>query len=202
MKRIIIILLAVFSIATASMAQLYDGITQPTKFRILLPVTQRFQEEGGTSSTPLLSYRYQPLDWFSVTAVAQYNIGNRAFIPQIWLNFNVKRTFYILSRSIYNVKTNRYSHTLSATVKFPRGFMLDCTWDNLFDGRRLCASDRFQIVAGYGYGKVVGNIGYSMRHKKGIIANLRFKITDYDWVQLKYDGGTNAATMQLFLQFD
>lgn len=80
--------------------------------------------------------------------------------------------------------------------------MVDCTWENLFDGRRFCASDRFQVVAGYGYGKVVGNIGYSMRHQKGIIANLRFKITDYDWVQIKYDGGTNAVTMQLFIQFD
>lgn len=186
----------------ASRAQLYDGITQPTNFRLMLPVTQRLQEEGGTSAAPLIAYRYKPINWFSVTAVAQYNLGSRAFIPQIWLNFNVKQTFYILSRSIYNVKNNRYSQTLSATVKLPKGFMVDCTWDNLFDGRRFCDSDRFQVVAGYGYGKVVGNIGYSMRHQKGVIANIRLKITDYDWVQLKYDGGTNAITMQLFLQFD
>lgn len=203
MKRIIIIFLfAVLSFAHKSMAQLYDGITQPTTFRVMIPVTASLQDNGGVSASPILSYRYNPLDWFSVTAVAQYNIGERSFMPQIWLNFNVKQTFYILSRSIYNFKTSRYSHTLSATVKLPRGFMVDCTWDNLFDGRRFCTSDRFQVVAGYAYGKIVGNIGYSMRHKKGIIANIRFKITDYDWIQLKYDGGMNAVTMQFFIQFN
>ena len=200
MKRFLFLFAALLVMATAK-AQIYDGITQPTTYRLLLPVTQSL-DGGNPSVAPFIGYKYQPAKWFSVTPVVQYNINNETFIPQVWLNFNVKQRFYILSRSIYNARTNIYSHTLSATMKLPLGFMIDGTWDNLYNGRKFAKTDRLQFVAGYAHKWFVLNAGYSMRNYRGFIANIRFKVTEYNWLQLKYDGGVNAITAQVVLQFN
>ncbi|MBO5710434.1 MAG: hypothetical protein J6R62_02800, partial [Rikenellaceae bacterium] len=101
--------------AVGAKAQIYDGITQPTRFRVWVPITTSLHESNSTTVAPFIGYKQEVCDWFSVTPVLQYNINNEVFTPQVWLNFNVKQKFYVLSRSIYDTKANEYRHTLSAT---------------------------------------------------------------------------------------
>ena len=183
-------------------AQVYDGITQPTRYRIWIPVSANLHGHGSTSVSPFVGYKENLTDWLSATAVAQYNIGGEAFVPQLWLNVNYNKWLWFLSRSIYDTKANIYRHTLSATVKLPKGFMIDATWDDAYNGHKFIDTDRLQVLGGVAHGRFVVNAGYSMRNKPGVIANLRLKITDYDWLQFKYDGGAKAFTFSTALQFN
>ena len=183
-------------------AQVYDGITQPTRYRIWIPVSANLHGHGSTSVSPFVGYKENITDWLSATAVAQYNIGGEAFVPQLWLNVNYNKWLWFLSRSIYDTKANIYRHTLSATVKLPKGFMIDATWDDAYNGHKFIDTDRLQVLGGVAHGRFVVNAGYSMRNKPGVIANLRLKITDYDWLQFKYDGGAKAFTFSTALQFN
>ena len=183
-------------------AQVYDGITQPTRYRIWIPVSANLHGHGSTSVSPFVGYKENLTDWLSATAVAQYNIGGEAFVPQLWLNLNYNKWLWFLSRSIYDTKANIYRHTLSATVKLPKGFMIDATWDDAYNGHKFIDTDRLQVLGGVAHGRFVVNAGYSMRNKPGVIANLRLKITDYDWLQFKYDGGAKAFTFSTALQFN
>ena len=183
-------------------AQVYDGITQPTRYRIWIPVSANLHGHGSTSVSPFVGYKENLTDWLSATAVAQYNIGGEAFVPQLWLNVNYNKWLWFLSRSIYDTKANIYRHTLSATVKLPKGFMIDATWDDAYNGHKFIDTDRLQVLGGVAHGRFVVNAGYSFRNKPGVIANLRLKITDYDWLQFKYDGGAKAFTFSTALQFN
>lgn len=183
-------------------AQVYDGITQPLRYRIWIPVSANLHGHGSTSVSPFIGYKENLTDWLSATAVAQYNIGGEAFVPQLWLNVNYNKWLWFLSRSIYDTKANIYRHTLSATVKLPKGFMIDATWDDAYNGHKFIDTDRLQVLGGVAHGRFVVNAGYSMRNKPGVIANLRLKITDYDWLQFKYDGGIKAITVSTALQFE
>lgn len=193
--------LAVFALifGMSAKAQVYDGITQPTRFRLMIPTTISV-DDAKTTVAPMFGYKQDIVDWFNITGVVQYNVANKAAIPQIWLNFNCNKTLFFLSRSIYNTSTNKYMHTLSATYKIPFGFMVDCTWDNFFNGTSFCDTDRLQFVGGYAYKWFVVNAGYSCRNKPGFVCNLRLKVTDLDWVQLKFDQGAKSVTVQTFLQ--
>lgn len=183
-------------------AQVYDGITQPLRYRIWIPVSANLHGHGSTSVSPFIGYKENLTDWLSATAVAQYNIGGEIFVPQLWLNVNYNKWLWFLSRSIYDTKANIYRHTLSATVKLPKGFMIDATWDDAYNGHKFIDTDRLQVLGGVAHGRFVVNAGYSMRNKPGVIANLRLKITDYDWLQFKYDGGAKAFTFSTALQFN
>lgn len=197
-----LLLLAMTFIALCVNAQVFDGMTQPTRYRVWVPVTASFNDSEDVSVAPFFGYKQDICKWFSVTPVVQYNINLETFIPQVWLNFNVKQKFYVLSRSIYDTKANVYRHTLSSTYKLPYGFMIDTTWENLYNGRDLCDTDRLQFLAGYGYKWFIGNIGYSCRNNPGLIANLRFKVSDYNWLQLKYDSGTECVQISCAMQFN
>lgn len=183
-------------------AQVYDGITQPTRYRIWIPVSSNLHGHGSTSVSPFVGYKENLTDWLSATAVAQYNIGGETFVPQLWLNLKYNKWLWLLSRSIYDTKANIYRHALSATVKLPNGFMIDATWDDAYNGHKFIDTDRLQVLGGVANGRFVVNAGYSMRNKPGVIANLRLKITDYDWLQFKYDGGAKAFTLSTALQFE
>lgn len=177
-------------------AQMYDGITHPTKFRIWTTINQ--PTTGDKSSlVSFFGYRQDVTPWFNITGIANYNFTANAFAPQVWLNFNIKEKFYILSRSIYNCKSEKYLHTLSATYKLPLGFMIDATWENLYDGDKFCNTDRLQAVGGWAHKNFVANCGYSMRAHKGVIANVRYKLTPLFWSQLKYDGGIKQFSFSL-----
>ena len=199
MKKLLTLFALMFFVVTAK-AQIYDGITQPTKYRVWIPITASF--DGGNSVSPFVGYKYEPIKWFSATPILQYNLNTKHLSPQLWLNFNIKQRYYLLSRSIYDCRTNRYRHTLSTTVKLPEGFMIDATWNDLYNGIQFANTDHLQLVAGYAYKFMVCNIGYSMRNTPGLIANIRFKITEYNWLQLKYDGGLNALSTNIALQFN
>lgn len=201
MKRLLT-LFAAIALSLSAHGQIYDGITQPTKYRLWLSITQPTQGNGQAVVAPFVGYKYEAAKWFSITPVLQYNFTTSAFAPQVWLNFNVRQRFYILSRSVYDGSTDEYRHTLSATVKLPLGFMVDATWENLFNGRRFADGDRMQIVAGFADKLVVFNAGYSFRARPGFIANIRFKVTEFNWLQLKYDGGTRAVIVGVALQFN
>ena len=183
-------------------AQIYDGITQPTKYRIWFSLTQPYNGDKSATVAPFFGYKIDVAKWFNLTCIAQYNFNSHAFTPAIWLNFNVANRFYILSRNIYDCMTNKYKQTLSATLKLPLGFMIDATWENLFNGDRFCDGDRLQVVAGYGYKWFVFNAGYSMRAKRGVIANVRFKLTPELWFQLKYDGGMENVGVNIAYNFN
>ena len=200
MKRFLFFMMAAM-LAIVAHAQLYDGMTQPTEFRFWMPVSVS-TETGAVNASPFAGYRIDPCKHLQITPVMQYNIEGKAFIPQIWLSTDICGWVYFMSRNIYNVKTNKFSETLSMTAKLPLGFMVDCTWSNLYDGVGFCNSDRCQVVAGYGNSSVAFNAGYSFRHSPGFIANVRFKITKYDWLQIKYDGGTKSLQAAFALQFN
>lgn len=198
-----VLLIAMVLAATVSVkAQIYDGITQPTRWRIWMPVSASTHESSNINTTPFVGFKQDIGERFSITPVLQYNIKGEAFVPQVWLNFNVAKKFYILSRSIYDTKADLYKHTLSATYKLPLGFMIDATWENLYNGKKFTDGDRLQFVGGIAYWKLVANAGYSLRANKGLIANLRIKITDYNWLQLKYDGGLKQVQVATALQFN
>lgn len=201
MKRFLFLIATVFLMAATAKAQIYDGITQPTKYRVWLSLNQPY--DGGTATfNPFVGYKVGITKWFNVTSVAQYNFSTEAFTPAVWLNFNIADRFYILSRNIYDWKANKYKQTLSSTVKLPLGFMIDATWDNLFNGDNFCDSDRLQVVGGYAYKWIVFNAGYSMRAHPGMIANVRFKLTSELWFQLKYDGGTENIGFNVAYNFN
>ena len=201
--RIILILSAIcILLGMKARAQVYDGITQPTKFRVWLPVTANLHNSKDVSVAPFVGYKQDIGEHFSITPVLQYNINKEAFIPQVWLNANIAKKFYVLSRSIYDTKANLYKHTLSATYKLPLGFMVDGTWENMYNGKKFCDGDRLQFVAGWAHRLFVVNAGYSCRTKPGFIANARWKVTPTDWLQMKYDGGTKSVQIGMALQFD
>lgn len=201
-NRIILFVLSLFMAAISANAQVYDGITQPTRFRIWLPVTANLHNSNATTVAPFIGYKQDIGERFSITPVLQYNINSETFTPQVWLNANIKGKFYVLSRSIYDTRANEYRHTLSATYKLPYGFMIDGTWENLYDGSKFCDTDRLQFLGGYAHSFFVVNAGYSCRNKSGFVANLRLKVTSYDWLQLKYDGGTETVQVGMALQFN
>lgn len=201
--RIILILSALsILLGMKARAQVYDGITQPTKFRVWLPVTANLHNSKDVSVAPFVGYKQDIGEHFSITPVLQYNINKEAFIPQVWLNANIAKKFYVLSRSIYDTKANLYKHTLSATYKLPLGFMVDGTWENMYNGKKFCDGDRLQFVGGWAHRLFVVNAGYSCRTKPGFIANARWKVTPTDWLQMKYDGGTKSVQIGMALQFD
>lgn len=201
--RIILILSAIsLLLGMKARAQVYDGITQPTKFRVWLPVTANLHNSKDVSVAPFVGYKQDIGEHFSITPVLQYNINKEAFVPQVWLNANIAKKFYVLSRSIYDTKANLYKHTLSATYKLPLGFMVDGTWENMYNGKKFCDGDRLQFVGGWAHRLFVVNAGYSCRTKPGFIANARWKVTPTDWLQMKYDGGTKSVQIGMALQFD
>lgn len=201
MKKAIFTILFSLSAILFANAQVYDGITQPTRFRIWVPTTVSLHG-SSTSVSPFIGYRQNITSWFNITPVVQYEINSETFVPQVWINFSICDKLYFLSRSIYNTKANDYRHTLSATYKLPMGFMIDGTWENIYNGRKFLAGDRLQFVGGYAYRWFVVNAGYSCRYRKGMIANLRFKVTEYNWLQFKYDGGMDCFQLGYALQFN
>lgn len=54
--RKLFIMLVLVAISLAATAQVYDGITQPTKFRIFMPVTTSLHGNGSTVA-PFIGYR-------------------------------------------------------------------------------------------------------------------------------------------------
>ena len=190
-KLFIIITLIVVSLVAR--AQVYDGITQPTKFRIFMPVTTSLHGNGS---------RADVAKWLSVTQVLQYNMTSEAVSFGAWLNVNYQQRFYLLARSTYNTKEKMFTETLSGTIKLPAGFMIDATWDNLYNGRKFMDGDRLQVLGGLDYGRFVFNAGYSMRALPGFVTNIRFRVTKYNWLQLKYDEGARAFITSVALQFN
>lgn len=140
MKKAIFTILFALSAILFANAQVYDGITQPTRFRIWVPTTVSLHG-SSTSVSPFIGYRQNITSWFNITPVVQYEINSETFVPQVWLNFSICDKLYFLSRSIYNTKANDYRHTLSATYKLPMGFMIDGTWENIYNGRKFLARE-------------------------------------------------------------
>lgn len=201
MKKFIMIL--AMSLVTLTMtAQVYDGITQPTRYRLWMPVTTTTKGNNSTSAAPFVGIKLDVSKWLSLTSVNQYNMSTEHFIPQIWVNVNYKQRFYLLSRNIYDAKDELYKQTLSTTAKFPYNLMVDATWFNMYNGKKFCDGDRLQVLGGYAYKWFVVNAGYSMRTSPGFVSNIRFKVTPYDWLQLRYDGGSDTFDINFALQFN
>lgn len=201
MRQVVFIMLLTVLTVAGTHAQIYDGITQPTRFRLFMPVTASL-EGRGTTVAPFVGYRADVTGWLSLTPVVQYNMNTEALTAGVWVNVSYWKRFYLLARSMYNTKDGLFCETLSVTVKLPVGFMVDATWDNLYNGRAFCEGDRLQVVGGWDYWRIVLNAGYSLRACSGFVANLRFKVTQFNWLQLKYDGGMKSVSVATALQFN
>ena len=197
LKRITILLLSFFAVTTLH-SQILDGTVQSARFRLSLPATFNF-DDGSVSSSPYLSYKHDVAAWMKGAVFAQYNIKQEAFVPQLWVEFSAAKKYYLLSRSIYNTRTGKYSHGLAATVKLPSRLSLDATWDNMFQQAGTTKLDRFQVVGGYINKRFIANAGYSMLYKKGIVANLRLIFSSYYFLQMKYDAGLNSFTLTSYI---
>ena len=196
-KRIAILVLSLFAV-TALHSQILDGTVQSARFRVSLPATFNF-DDGSVNSSPYVSYKQDLLPWMKAAAFAQYNIKQEAFVPQMWVEFSAAKKYYLLSRSIFNTRTGKYSHGLAATVKLPSHLSVDATWDNMFQQAGTQKLDRFQVVGGYINKRFIANAGYSMLYKKGIVANLRIIFCPTYFLQMKYDGGQNSFTLTSYI---
>jgi hypothetical protein len=196
-KRIAILVLSLFAV-TALHSQILDGTVQSARFRVSLPATFNL-DDGSVNSSPYVSYKQDLLPWMKAAAFAQYNIKQEAFVPQMWVEFSAAKRYYLLSRSIFNTRTGKYSHGLAATVKLPSHLSVDATWDNMFEQAGTQKLDRFQVVGGYINKRFIANAGYSMLYKKGIVANLRIIFCPAYFLQMKYDGGQNSFTLTSYI---
>lgn len=196
-KRIAILVLSLFAVATLH-SQILDGTVQSARFRVSLPATFNF-DDGSVNSSPYVSYKQDIASWMKAAAFAQYNIKQESFIPQLWVEFSAAKKYYLLSRSIFNTRTGKYSHGLATTIKLPSHLSIDATWDNMFEqagGEKL---DRFQMVGGYIHKRFIANAGYSMLRNKGIVANLRIIFCPTYFLQMKYDGGQNVFVLTNYI---
>lgn len=186
-----------------SNAQIYDGITQSHKYRAWGALSQPTAGGEATFST-YFGYRHDFCQWFNATGLARYNISSKAFLPAIWLNFNIKDRFYFLSRNILDCKAKKYRQSIAATIKLPANIMIDATWDNLYNGRQWVTGDRLQAVGGINISgiRTIVNAGYSFRSDKGFIANARYRFNDNWWVQGKYDGGLECFDISFAFNFN
>lgn len=196
-KRFLLGALLVFA-ATMVHGQILDGTVQSARYRVSLPLTFNF-DDGSINSSPYLSYKHDIASWLKGAAFAQYNIKQEAFVPQLWFEFSAAKRYYLLSRSIFNTRTGKYSHGLAATVKLPSHLSIDATWDNMFQQAGTTHLDRFQVVGGYINKRFIANAGYSMLYKKGIVANLRIIFSRYYFLQMKYDGGQNCYVLTSYI---
>lgn len=193
MKKLIAFML-LLTIAVTASAQVYDGITQPTKFRYWMPLTTSTTTPGKLAAAPFIGYKVQPADWISFTPVLQYNFSREAMIPQLWVNVNYKQKYYLLFRSIYDLKSEAFSETISGTAKLKQ-FMVDFTWDNFYRAEKFLINDRLQLLAGYAWKHIIFNAGYSIRDQPGFVSNVRVKLTPLSWVQLRYDNGNDTFSV-------
>lgn len=196
-KRFLLGALLVFA-ATMVHGQILDGTVQSARYRVSLPLTFNF-DDGSINSSPYISYKHDIASWLKGAAFAQYNIKQEAFVPQLWFEFSAAKRYYLLSRSIFNTRTGKYSHGLAATVKLPSHLSIDATWDNMFQQAGTTHLDRFQVVGGYINKRFIANAGYSMLYKKGIVANLRIIFSRYYFLQMKYDGGQNCYVLTSYI---
>jgi hypothetical protein len=185
-------------------AQIYDGITQGAKYKIYLPVTVSLEKDKKLSSAPYFSYRHDLVEWFNITPILQYNLLTESIITQVWLNVDYKKKYFLLSRSIYDSKANLFRGGLAATIKLPKNTMIDATWDNIYSGKIFCKGDRLQAVVGIAFWRIVCNAGYSMRTDPGFVSTIRLKSPrpEFNWFQLRYDGGTKTLGIGMALQFN
>ena len=192
-RKAILFIFSLFAVATLH-SQILDGTVQSARFRLSLPATFNF-DDGSVNSSPYVSYKHDVSSWMKGALFAQCNIKQEAFVPQLWVEFSAAKKYYLLSRSIYNTRTGKYSHGLAATIKLPSQLSIDATWDNMFQQVETTKIDRFQVVGGYINKRFIANAGYSMLYKKGIVANLRLIFCPTYFLQMKYDGGQNSFTL-------
>lgn len=84
MRQVVyIILLAVLAIS-GTHAQVYDGITQPTRFRLFMPVSVSLKDKG-INATPFIGFRADVTEWLSLTPVLQYNRVAEAVTVGTWV---------------------------------------------------------------------------------------------------------------------
>ena len=197
LKKITLFIFSLFAVATLH-SQILDGTVQSARFRVSLPATFNL-DDGTVNSSPYISYKQDILPWIKSAVFAQYNIKQEAFVPQMWVEFSAAKRYYLLSRSIFNTRTGKYSHGLAATVKLPSRLSVDATWDNMFQQAGTQELDRFQVVGGYINKRFIANAGYSMLYKKGIVANLRIIFCPAYFLQMKYDGGQNSFTLTSYV---
>ena len=206
MKRLLLSMIFAFVACIASFAQINDGQLPGSRFRVLLPITTSYEGTHGTNhnvtAQPLFIYKVPVTKWFAVAGAASYNINNEAFSPKVWLAFSTKR-LYILQRNNYDCKTKYYNGGTAMTYKITDNVGIDYTWDNMYASKRWFDYDRLQFVATWRpNSKFNFNAGYSCRHQKGFVANMRYNIKDGIRLQGKVDCGAKNVTAQFIWDFN
>lgn len=185
-KRLIILLIVTF-IAVNVSSQVYDGYTQPARVRLYMSVNKLFKDAYTANS--FIGYKIGSK--YSITGVAGYNF-NKMDVG-LWLNLALPKTG-VLIRNVYS--NNSYDITISGTQKFGK-LHIDGTAFNLYStsGKQI----RIQTLLGYDAGPIVVNAGYAFIIKPALIINIRIRIDELSWMQLKYDSGTNSVSTSMFL---
>lgn len=189
MKTILGVLLIII-MAHEGLGQVYDGITQPTTFRYLMPIN--ISQDNEVSASPFIGLKQGVTSWLSFTGIMQYNIKRRAIMPSLWINANYKGRAYLLLRNTLNSNTGEFSNTLSGTYR-AGSFHTDFTWYNIQAGGEVMHNDRLQMLIGYDFGLFILNAGTSVIGSPGLVSNLRIRLTKLSWLQFRYD----TATKQL-----
>lgn len=227
MKKLFILLFSVLLLGSITLqAQVYDGITQPTRWRIWFPAQFSVAPSKTTTPTvaPFVGYKVELAKWVNLTAVYQYNVNKHAHIPAIWMNFNINKKVYFLFRTGYNSQANQLFETVSGTWKAPMNFMLDFTWQNMIvnnfnegaaKGTQVWETyDNLQVLGGWKLTVnkrdiLVVNTGWRFRqeyvggkYNAGLISNLRLIVYQKNWLQFGYDYTNRLLTAAAVIQFD
>lgn len=183
--------------------QIYDGVSQSNTFRVWAGLSQPYRGGESTASS-YFGYKLVLSKRFDVTGIARYNFSSKSFLPAIWLNYNIKDRYYILSRSMVDCRTKKFRQSAAVTVKLPMNFMIDATWDDIYNGSKWCTGDRLQFVAGMNITKIrtIFNVGYSVRSNKGFVGTVRYKFNNNLWCQARADLGVDVLDFSLAYNFD
>jgi len=205
MKKLIIIS-TILLVSLAVNAQVYDGITQPMKYRFWTGANS-----NGTTFS-FAGYKVAPnaTPWLSLTGVTWYTWHNKQFSTMLWTNLNYKKQFWFLHRVGYNTFSKKFYQTYSGTWKAPNNFMVDFTWSNIWkQDAGWLDGDQLQFLAGYKYKSlIVLNAGYRVigNGQEGFITNFRLMFNKGEdvtnWLQMKYDFTNRVFGLNVAFHFN
>lgn len=193
MKNITLILSLVFPLFMQG--QILDGMTQPTDFRIL----SGFSKTESVTDNSFLAYRQKINNRVSVTGIASYSFEKDEVLPQVWIEYNIKRILW------FKWQTSTKWTTLSSTLLLNSKTAISGTWSGIgkFKEEDVWLNrDRAQVVIERNEKRFAINAGYSFLDHSGVILNARVKITPLTWIQTRYDFGTETVSLQTLIHFD
>jgi len=206
MKRLLltIALLAVTLSVTAS-AQVFDGIPQPTTFRLRGAVTHTFGSDAGFMDAQV---KIPLAEQHAVVLRGQYNVPAGSYFGQLWYSLNLlEKRLWLLPVASYN-SNEEFSAHLWATYKLG-DWQFNTTIANV-DDFDPDAGGYAQVSAGYKFGRffilLPGVVVLNDVRQWNPFVNLRVMVTKYTWLQGRFEHdierGDDRIALVLFTHFD